>query len=78
MVESLCSATWSEDGMVGGGSGDGKCVEMQTCSSYLLGTMGGILTHEGKRLVWRVGRFVVDSCCSMLHIIPADVVQHWR
>ena len=64
--------------MAGGGSGDGKCVEeMETCSSYLLGTMGGILTHEGKSLVWRVGRFVVDSCCPSCTTIPADVVQHW-
>lgn len=71
MVESLYSATCKEDGIVRGGSGDGECVEeMETCSSYLLGTMGGILTHEGKRLVWRVGRFVVDSCCSMLHHHP--------
>ena len=39
MVESLCSATCKEDGMMRGGSGDGECVEkeMEICSSYLVG-----------------------------------------
>ena len=30
--------------------------EMERCTSYLLETMGGVLTHAGKCLVMRVGR----------------------
>jgi hypothetical protein len=44
VVESLCSATWSEAGMVV--ESDGECAEeMERCSSYLLGNMSGILTR---------------------------------
>jgi hypothetical protein len=53
VVESLCSATWSEAGMVGGD--DGECVgETERCSSYLLEDMCGILARQGNSLIMSV------------------------